>query len=554
MPDIFFAIQKSSMIDVQKSVELKNQLHIIKPIVRVSNKSYVSCNPLEYACILNREEIALYLIEEGSDVSSNNFRALDFAIMNTNEKIVHALLQKCSLRPEAKKSLLNLAAGKPNGNILKYLLACDEHLPIHETNNSPILAAAAAGLVENLEILIEAGYNPRIEDDFAICLAARNGHLAALDFLRAQGCNPRNRNEYALNAAVINGHTAVVERLLALGADPTINDCEALHNAVAKQFTEIQNLLLCEIHKRNATVTINNAQSSHTASVHKSASESAIRLMIRYHEKYKDNIVDEIRSWLVQLNTAQAQTALNCLDRLCVPQNKFVDPVSQISIVTLLGLAWLAIHDEGLRQGSLADAQLVYLEGMLEIQRGDNLDINGIDDGLADKPICPGGAFNKIIEKLVSIHPDASLVFISKALASLQLPFIVKEEARNYLSHFDGPAGLKELATALHLLKEGLGGIWDKIKPKVSQRMIESFESIYGDATNKDFIALIDMGIYASIDVDCFKEKVIRSDAYQNYLSFRCETPETVSACSLSDDTLEEEINRLEKSIQRLSL
>jgi hypothetical protein len=43
-------------------------------------------------------------------------------------------------------------------------------------------------------------------------------------------------------------------------------------------------------------------------------------------------------------------------------------------------LAFTAIHDETKRQGTLEDALALFVEGLYEIQRGDNLNEDGIDN------------------------------------------------------------------------------------------------------------------------------------------------------------------------------
>ena len=87
----------------------------------------------------------------------------------------------------------------------------------------------------------------------------------------------------------------------------------------------------------------------------------------------------------------------------------------------------MAIHDDEKRIGSVEYAKTQFVEGLCEIQRGYNLSEAGVYQGGEDQFICSMGTFNKLIEKLVSIHPDCQIRFITRETASLKLPIVVRE-------------------------------------------------------------------------------------------------------------------------------
>ncbi|KAF5271651.1 hypothetical protein FQR65_LT05272 [Abscondita terminalis] len=248
---------------------------------------------------------------------------------------------------------------------------------------------------------------------------------------------------------------------------------------------------------------INNNQSTHTASIHQTVSTSALKLMSRYKDKLPENKVEEIISTIkddiskLPTDTLINKAAKNCIER--ISQLNFADPDSKITVKQLLALSYLARHDDDNRQGCKEDANQLFIEGLYEIQRGYNITANGVDSHGKDKPICTAGTFNKLMEKLCGVHPDVELNFITKEIAAQKLPIIVKEEVKNYLeklSKYETKEDFHSFITLLkQLLKEGIEIIWNKIKPKVTERLFDEFKSIYNsNKENSDFLGLVNAG------------------------------------------------------------
>jgi hypothetical protein len=275
---------------------------------------------------------------------------------------------------------------------------------------------------------------------------------------------------------------------------------------------------------------INDAQSTHYISVHQSVSETAIRLQQRYGMKLQANQLDEIiarlEAYLAKLdNTPKNEAAQRCIRIIIERYYIFTDPASGISTQQILALVFLAIEDDTMRIGSFTDGMTQLIEALYEIQRGYNLSEQGLDDQAEDKTICQSGSFNKLIEKLQSIHPDCEIRQISKKLASLKLPVVVREECMRYLSSLAQPKTIRELLAFTGLLEqiktEGLEPIWLLIKTSVAERMLEEFGLLYEHKTDyPEFIALIDSGIYTDLaDVSRFQAQVQHSLGYQQYCS-----------------------------------
>lgn len=261
-------------------------------------------------------------------------------------------------------------------------------------------------------------------------------------------------------------------------------------------------------------------QSTHTASVNRSVSISAQRLMTVYGASI--DVVDDIaaiKAWLATLAPSMVHAAAQRgLERISKPDFVFAD-VSGISILQLLALAYRAMHDESKRVGTLDDAKALLVQGLYEIQRGYNLGENNRDDGLADNPICPAGTFNKIVEKLAVIHPDVALKFISKELAYTQFPKFVERHAKAYLQRLSTPEDADELQASLQLLEElkadgSVGPIWAKFKDAVEEEFWQEFqEADDNNRSSSKFLELVNCGGECPLpDVSALEEALSRSE------------------------------------------
>ena len=170
---------------------------------------------------------------------------------------------------------------------------------------------------------------------------------------------------------------------------------------------------------------------THTASVHESVSDSAIALANKYGQSTNDtdvtNQIIELKNNIdhFSLNTTITsnihEAAKRGLESLAQLDTDFKDPKSELSINQLIALTHMAAQDDKYRQHTYKD----YLEAMIlalyEIQRGYNINnIDSIDDGSNDSPICLSGTFNKIIERMISILPDCHIHLITFQTISIK--------------------------------------------------------------------------------------------------------------------------------------
>ena len=267
------------------------------------------------------------------------------------------------------------------------------------------------------------------------------------------------------------------------------------------------------------SVQINPTQSTHTQSIHRSASLSALRLYQQYQKRLvRHNIQFQICLFLMTLSSNFVNNAAKRgFERLSASSGTFIDHESHLSIMQLLELSFFAILDDSQRIGSKADALTQWIAALYEIQRGYNID-KGRDDGQKDRPICSGGAFHKILEKLQGIHPLIELKMINLSIASLKLPIVVEEEAYLYLNSLASPdtkqGYLAFLALMERLQKEGIIVIWPRIQEQIKLRVSDEFAELFPTSAALDSFVL--SGQDKSLDkLYQFQEKLEMSAGYR---------------------------------------
>jgi hypothetical protein len=260
---------------------------------------------------------------------------------------------------------------------------------------------------------------------------------------------------------------------------------------------------------------LNARQSTHTASVHQSVSDSATRLMEKYGDQISGRLLDimiqELSAWI----NAQPDLSLQvikaklCLQRLTTADYCFIDPSSQVSMKQLLALFWIAIHDDVCRQGTLDDAKIQLIDGLYESQREYNLSGTGEDNGRdVDEPSCPAGTFNKMIEKGQGVHPAMVVDFISMDGFCLKIPLVVSEVAVAYLKS-RANLNLRLLMEEIKVAENAnsVGPIWAKIQADVAERMFNEFGSLFrNDRTTPEFLSAIAAGEFCSLNPNHLSE------------------------------------------------
>lgn len=252
-----------------------------------------------------------------------------------------------------------------------------------------------------------------------------------------------------------------------------------------------------------------------------SVAESTTRLFNTYKDRISsaqlNTILDELSTWVHALpKTDKNDTAKRCMARIINIQIE----QTGVNLQQLLALAWVAIHDDRRRTGTLEDAKQLLIDGLREIQRGYNLSERDADNLKPTNSIYHGDTFNKILEKLNGIIPDVELQFVTPTLATIKLPLIVHEEARRYLSYlarYNFP-GFTTVIDQINIT--GIKVIWDNIKAKVTERLFDEFGCLYQNNNNdREFIQLAAAGSEVPLDddIDFFQRQISQSESYRQY-------------------------------------
>lgn len=102
----------------------------------------------------------------------------------------------------------------------------------HTCRQSSIICASEGGSLSKVEILVEKGADPCVQDNAPIRYAAEFGHVDVVRFLLEKGADPAANNNYAIQAACFNGRTTIVNLLLEHGADISEDIDETLLDTV----------------------------------------------------------------------------------------------------------------------------------------------------------------------------------------------------------------------------------------------------------------------------------------------------------------------------------
>ncbi|WP_058523387.1 hypothetical protein [Legionella birminghamensis] len=81
-----------------------------------------------------------------------------------------------------------------------------------------------------------------------------------------------------------------------------------------------------------------------------------------------------------------------------------------------------------------------FAQALYEIQRGYNLNKQGIDMGGNDKPICYGGTANKFCEKLSSLSPLIQFLYVNKKTITKKLKQLTEEATFGFIKELRNQA------------------------------------------------------------------------------------------------------------------
>lgn len=355
---------------------------------------------------------------------------------------------------------------------------------------------------------------------------------------------------------------------------------EAVNQYINQLWVRIQAEQNLVQHQRAEINRFNPLQSTHTASVHDSVSESAIKLKKYYTQRgnlidildtlsaFKvklEDMRDTIKVWEndtdpeKSLKFLEIATALKVVNNLISSHlhHNHIDQKSQVSTNELLAMAILSLDEPDIRRfdrpdGShyvtdRDDAQNRIIRCLYEVGRGYNLDDEGNDLGGADSNICTAGTFNKIMESLVSTISLVEITVITKEYALAKLKALVIEAVKAYLQSLpvaDDENRKIVVSLLADLKKNGVEIIWDKIKKGVLDAYFSEFSRLYTNDTgvvdmNKIQTDVEGAGPYTDISdiIKAFK-KTLKSPSPASSGLFADQSPEPASNQAKLTNTL----------------
>jgi hypothetical protein len=253
-------------------------------------------------------------------------------------------------------------------------------------------------------------------------------------------------------------------------------------------------------------------------------------------------VLSEITTWLEEGPKLEAIVAGNTvpnLDRKIKAARNFWFTLrnnsvgAQTNIIELVALIWVAIHDASSRQDTLENAQAVLLEALYEIQRGYNLSSEGVDlfPEQEDIPLCQNDVLNKLIGKMMDIHPDCQ--YITKARATRKLMLCVINELDAYLKQSSEPH-LMTLIKGIQDPQRGIDTVWDKIREPIAIRMFNELKTLF-DSRNEQFEQFIDFGKCVDLnDLDPYWAQLLQQLTLESHDDSECIAPAPTAGIAAS--------------------
>lgn len=485
----------------------------------------------------------LYRIQKSNLLTEENYNA--FINHHNPTDLFHALLklQKYCLLNDTNYSVV---LGHPHPSDLAYSLVTLQNSGLlNEDNHNLVLEHPnPTNLRYMLSLLAQANllhseYAPEwlkavIESQHSEALAEALRVFLNSDLITDDTQGQLNFNNLIQNSAVLlSGQVGQLWQRIPLELNEAqyqdiINICNDRNFSINEKRRRVTLYIYNEILEEQIDLPlINDSQSTHTGSVHKSVSESVSKLKNRFQDHIKGDRLDVVIEDLIQYIQGSAddpisEAAKRCINRLSAADYVFEDPNSAITTRQLLAFIFLGINDKDNITGSLEDAKDALIKTLYEIQRGYNLNEQGTDNQRDDSYICASGTFNKLVNGLQGVLPEFTVVYITKDTASLKLLCVTREEALHYLDKNIKIDTMQEFMDSTELLNkindEGIEVIWNDIKPEVITRMFDEFGGIFNDdPDDRAFMDMIDAGQYATVDISSFQTKLQDSIHYEAY-------------------------------------
>lgn len=298
------------------------------------------------------------------------------------------------------------------------------------------------------------------------------------------------------------------------------------------------NAILPRDEHHQAVQPFNDAQSTHTRSVHKTVSKSAIRLKSYFGdridimsnlEQLEEELRDHVEGTKQFENDSNPERKLAFLRYYSAHQavisirttsmGQYQDPQSKMSIRELLAIAYECLRTPDIRTfytpdgnsyiADESDARERLYDKLYEGERNYNLDADDVDDGkLKSRRACQPGMFNKIMEAMYTVVNCVKIIMLTKEYALKKLQYLINRAIIGMLKN--EPRNSTEEKTAFHALLnklkiEGASLLTDLIINDLYAQYHFEFSPLYqNDAGTINFEAMMRdvRGGVEAIDID----------------------------------------------------
>lgn len=299
----------------------------------------------------------------------------------------------------------------------------------------------------------------------------------------------------ALHWAVRLGFVEIVRILIAAGADINVPNKEG-ETAIVLAFKSDRFDIMHLLQNQGAQLPeelqqqrqeINSPQSVHEISVHISVSRSAKALKLFYGNYLSlDTVQEAIHHWANGLTGTdiKTQAAKRAIERL---QNvHFVDARSGVTLKEALAFVWLGVNDINAQNDLKLNHEDIklrrekFIHDLYEIQRTENIDDRGQDDGKEDDITCLSGSFNKLIMGLNGGHSCVDIRFVNatsiyiKGAALLNQAFqqLDHDQQRSFANNWENDSDL----------------FYNQVKSSISNHLHQEFDEFADDVNNYELI------------------------------------------------------------------
>jgi hypothetical protein len=278
-----------------------------------------------------------------------------------------------------------------------------------------------------------------------------------------------------------------------------------------------------DVEENAGQLVLNDQQSTHNHSVHKSASKTAIRLKKHYSIENASLILSEIKNYFDSLGTGnwKDMASYRAFNSISIDNYFYFDAKSNTTLKELLLLTWVAIHDDTHRIGEVEDALTLWLKGLYTIQRGKN---EADMQSLPDAPICFSGGFNQLANCITGAHSLFELRFITFNSFTLKFEATIQTLMHQYIGLFSNPHNLIELYHFNQMIKNlelnGIAEYWPLMKDYLTIILFDEFKFLFETIDNPNFLEAIEAGGESEVRKLYQHQKTVgESRGYQQYLN-----------------------------------